>query len=53
MEKVSAMTASVVGYMMRTALHNNKKLQDQETYKHNRYYSLINFFKLRIVGSSI
>ena len=25
------MTASVVGYMMRTALHNNKKLQDEDT----------------------
>lgn len=25
------MTASVVGYMMRTALHNNRKLQEEHT----------------------
>lgn len=33
MEKVRAMTASVVGYMMRTALHNNRKLKDEERNK--------------------
>lgn len=25
------MTANVVGYMMRTALHNNRNLKDEET----------------------